>query len=97
MEERKKILVETVLFDAIRAFHDIDDETKRNKYLKEYFEEFCNKTKVNPTEAYEILEKIFKEKRKNTEYTYEYYKDGLLKQILFNDNKIEVERDVEER
>ena len=82
MTDEQRLLVESKLFDAMRAFHDLDDKEKREKYAKEYFNEFCIEANVDPEEAYAILEEMFEHKRKTTQFKYDYYKD--LRSILFD-------------
>ena len=90
MENEKRLLVENILFDTIKAIHDIDNEEERNKYLKEYFTKFCKKTEIDPEEAYELLEKMFKQKRETTIFKYEHYIDGKLGKLLLGNDKTNI-------
>ena len=87
MDTKKKILVENILFDAIKTIHNVDNEDERNAYLKEYFTKFCKKNEISTEEAYELLEKMFKEKSDTTIFKYEHYSDGKLGKILFGNDK----------
>lgn len=85
MEERNKnadidLTIERSLLSQICAFHDLDDKKKREQYAREYFTEFCEKTKIDPEYALEKLEEYLKHKRETTQYEYEHYKN--LRRIL---------------
>ncbi len=101
MTDEQRLLVETRLFDARRAFHDLDDKEKRETYAKEYFNEFCAESHIDPEEAYSILEEMFDNKRKTTQFKYGHYKD--LRSILFDKKeqkqikKVENDLDRDER
>lgn len=82
MTDEQRLLVEARLFDAMRAFHDLDDKEKREAYAKEYFNKFCAETHVDPEEAYSLLEEMFAFKRKTTQFKYGHYKN--LRGILFD-------------
>ena len=82
MDNNKKILIESTLFKAVISFHDIDDETQREQFLKEYFEEFCTKLDVDPTEACSLIEEMIERTRENSDFKYEHYKDDGLRKVL---------------
>lgn len=82
MDKNKIVLVEVELFRAISAFHECDSKKKREFYVQEYFHEFCKKYDIDELEAIDILDNIFEDRRKNTVFEYEHYKDGLGK-IIF--------------
>ena len=85
MDADKKILVENELAGAIRAFHDIDNKEKREKYAKEYFINFCKENDIDLEEAYEIVLKIIDDRRKNSIFKYEHYEN--LKDILLGEER----------
>lgn len=87
MDDKKQILVEHILFDALRTFHDSDDKEKRELYAKEFFDEFCKKYQVDPVETYFILQKMFEQKRSTSIFKYEHYDGDKLKGILFKEDK----------
>ena len=85
MEERSNnadidLLIEANLLSQMCAFHDLDDKKKREQYAKEYFTEFCEKTKIDPEYALKKLEDYLKHKRKHTPFKYEHYRN--LRKIL---------------
>lgn len=81
MTDSQRLLVESTLFTAINAFHDIDDKAQREQYVREYFFEFCSKNNIDPEEAYQLMEKFLEHRRNHTIFKYEHYKN--LKGILF--------------
>ena len=87
MDKREEVLIEGDLFDALRAFHDLDDREKRNQYVKEYVLEFCSNNNIDPREAIDKLIIMFEDRRKSTIYKYEHYKNDPLDKIVFDDNE----------
>ncbi len=81
MTDSEKILVENELVRAIATFHDCDDKEKRERYVREYFLEFCEKHNINQDEALEEIEKFLEDRRENSIFKYEHYKD--LKSIIY--------------
>ena len=75
MTNEQKLLVETVLFNAVRAFHDCDDKEKRKTYTREYTVEFCEEHGIDVMEAIEYMTEMFKEKRKHSQFKYEHYEN----------------------
>ena len=91
MTNEQRVLVETDLFRAISAFHDLDDKELREKYAREFFSDFCKKNNIDPKEAYTTIESILDHKRKHTPFGYEHYNN--LEDILFKkENDKEEER-----
>lgn len=64
MDEKNMILIETELFDVLRAFHDLDDKEKRNQFIKDYTIAFCLKNDLDVGETIEILKELFEKKEK---------------------------------
>lgn len=84
MTNEQKLLVEAVLFNAVRTFHDCDDKEKREKYTREYTIEFCEKHGVDIKEAIDYMTEMFKERRKNSQFKYEHYQN--LEKIILPDD-----------
>lgn len=87
MDTRKQCLVETILFDSLSAFHDADDKDRITKLARGFFLDFCKKYEIDEQEAFEIIERMFKEKRETTMFKYEHYQDEKLSNILFGDDE----------
>ena len=74
-KERDDLLIEANLLSQMCAFHDVDDKETREQYAREYFEEFCKDTKIDPEYAFKKLEDYIKAKRETTMFKYEHYED----------------------
>ena len=61
MTNEQRILVETELCNALKAFHDAGDKQKRTAYSKEYFWSFCERYELDPKEAFDIVKEVLKE------------------------------------
>ena len=75
MDDRKKVLVEGELYAAITAFHDCDDKKRREEFVKEYTLKFCKKYNIDVEEALDLVINMINQRRKNSDYQYEQYKD----------------------
>jgi len=79
-QERIDLLIEANLLSQMCAFHDVDNRAVREHYAKEYFDEFCKTSKIDPEYAYKKLDAYIKEKRRTTMFKYENYRN--LRKIL---------------
>lgn len=88
--EENQILIETELFDVLRAFHDLDDKEKRNQYVKEYTIEFCTKNNLDISKTIDKLKELFERKRRmNKMFPYEHYEGNNLSKIILEDEEKE--------
>lgn len=96
MDEKQTLLVELVLYDAIKAFHDCDDKQKRNRYIKSFTLKFCKENGIDPLEAVDKLNELFKIKRSQSQFPYQHYDNGKLEKIIFSGKKPTTKKKTEE-
>ena len=96
MDKKQTLLVELVLYDTIKAFHDCDDKQKRNRYIKSFTLIFCKENGIDPLEAVDKLNEIFKLKRSQSQFPYQHYDNGKLEKIIFSGKKTPTKKKTEE-
>lgn len=82
MDSNQKTLIELVLFKAIRTFHECSNKEERENSIKEYTLNFCKEYNINPIEAIDLLNELFKTQREKTEFKFEHYENDALKTIV---------------
>ena len=87
MEKKQEILVETELYTAVSAFHDLDNKKEREIYVKDYTLEFCKRYGIDPIEAVGKLKEMFEDRRKNSKFKYEHYRKDALDKIVLDERE----------
>lgn len=64
LDENIKILIENELFDAICAFHDLDDKEERNQIIREFTIKYCMEHNIDIGQTIDLLKELFEKKEK---------------------------------
>lgn len=76
------LFVSNNLFKEISAYHDIDDTEKREFYIKDDIEYFCEYYKMDKQKCVELLKALFRKKRRMSQFSYDYYRGNALNRIV---------------
>ena len=75
-------IINETLIKEISAYYDIPEENKRNFYIKDTVEWFCEFYGTDPLKTVEILKALFRKKRRESNYSYDGYRGNELNRIV---------------
>lgn len=88
LDENAKILIESELFDAIRAFHDLDNKEERNQVIREFTIKFCMEHNIDIAQTIDLLKELFEKRREmNKMFPYEHFVGNNLNRIILEEEE----------